>query len=68
MVSFFNWWLYINEITIAYFIGNTLGIIFSEKYGHYVHLSPKKLENISVWFNKYREKLLIFVLLSWEKA
>ena len=46
-------------ITIAYFIGNTLGITFFEKYGHYFHLSPKKLENISAWFNKYGEKLLI---------
>lgn len=46
-------------ITLSYFIGRILGATFFEKYGHYVHLDKKTLDKVSVWFEKYGNKLLI---------
>lgn len=46
-------------ITLSYFIGNTLGVGFFHKHGHYVHMDEKRLDKISTWFEKYGNKLLI---------
>lgn len=46
-------------ITLSYFIGKVLGINFFEKHGHYIHMDKKRLDNISRWFEKYGNKLLI---------
>lgn len=46
-------------ITLSYFIGKVLGIAFFEKHGHYIHMDKNRLDNISAWFEKYGNKLLI---------
>ena len=46
-------------VTLSYFIGRILGTPFFEKYGHYVHMDKKNLDKVSVWFEKYGNKLLI---------
>ena len=46
-------------ITLSYFIGKILGVSFFEKYGHYIHMDKNKLDKISIWFEKYGNKLLI---------
>lgn len=49
----------ITGITISYFIGRILEIKFFEKYGKYVHLAPKRLDEIADWFEKYGKVLLV---------
>jgi membrane protein DedA with SNARE-associated domain len=46
-------------ITLSYFIGKILGRAFFEKYGHYIHMDKNRLEKVSMWFEKYGNKLLI---------
>ncbi|WP_285395291.1 VTT domain-containing protein [Lysinibacillus sp. fls2-241-R2A-57] len=46
-------------MTISYWIGYKLGKPFFGKYGYRVHLGPKRLENTSLWFSKYGNKLLV---------
>lgn len=46
-------------VTISYLIGKTLGIGFFKKYGKYVHLTPKRLDKASKWFDSYGNKLLV---------
>ncbi|MBZ9637624.1 DedA family protein [Clostridium sp. FP1] len=46
-------------VTLSYFIGGILGTPFFEKYGHYVHMDKKNLDKVSVWFEKYGNKLLV---------
>ncbi|NMM64891.1 phosphatase PAP2 family protein [Clostridium sp. P21] len=46
-------------ITISYFVGSKLGVTFFKRYGHYIHLGPDKLDNTSVWFNKYGNRLIL---------
>lgn len=46
-------------VTISYFIGSVLGITFFKRYGQYIHLGPEKLDKISIWFNKYGNRLLV---------
>jgi len=46
-------------ITLSYFIGKILGVSFFEKYGHYIHMDKNRLDKISMWFEKYGNKLLI---------
>lgn len=46
-------------VTLSYFIGRILGTPFFEKYGHYVHMDKKNLDKVSVWFEKYGNKLLV---------
>jgi len=48
-------------MVVNYWIGKKLGYGFFLKYGHYVHLKPKTLENMSNWFKKYGNKLLIII-------
>ena len=62
-----NWFLTVffaaigalSGITISYFAGTKLGSGFFKKYGSYIHLGPERLEKTSLWFNNYRNKLLI---------
>lgn len=46
-------------ITISYHIGKVLEVDFFEKHGHYVHMDKKRLDKISLWFERYGNKLLI---------
>lgn len=46
-------------ITISYVIGRLLEKNFFFKYGHYFHLPPERLMKVSIWFDKYGNKLLI---------
>jgi membrane protein DedA with SNARE-associated domain len=46
-------------ITAAYWIGFKLGKPFFEKYGSRFHMGPEKLAQVSDWFDKYGNKLLI---------
>ena len=46
-------------ITLSYFIGKILGVSFFEKHGHYIHMDKNRLDKISIWFEKYGNKLLI---------
>ena len=46
-------------ITISYFVGKILGVSFFEKHGHYIHMDKNRLNKISIWFEKYGNKLLI---------
>lgn len=45
-------------ITLSYFVGRALGVSFFEKYGHYIHMDKKRLDKISIWFERYDNKLL----------
>lgn len=46
-------------ITFSYLIGKTLKLSFIEKHGHLIHMDKNKLDNISKWFERYGNKLLI---------
>ncbi len=46
-------------ITLSYFIGKILGRTFFEKYGHYIHIDKNRLDKISIWSERYGNKLLI---------
>ena len=46
-------------ITLSYFIGKILGRSFFEKHGHYIHMDKNRLDKISIWFEKYGNKLLV---------
>ncbi|MBW7456039.1 DedA family protein [Paenibacillus sepulcri] len=45
--------------TVTYFVGRKLGIPFFEKYGKYFFLTPPRLTKITIWFDKYGNKLLL---------
>ena len=45
-------------ITLSYGIGYRLGKPFLMKYGARFHFGEEKLERMSVWFDKYGDKLL----------
>lgn len=49
----------ISGLTVAYFIGDTLGVSFLKRYGKYFGIKEKKIERVSGWFDKYGTKLLI---------
>jgi membrane protein DedA with SNARE-associated domain len=46
-------------ITISYYLGYKLGKPFVYKYGHYVYLSPKRLDLVSGWFGTYGYIVLV---------
>lgn len=46
-------------MTISYWIGFRLGVPFFEKYGSRIHFGPEKLQNVSRWFTRYGNKLLL---------
>jgi len=45
-------------ITASYFIGYRLGEPFFEKHGAKFHLGPEQMDRVSVWFDRYGNKLL----------
>ncbi|CAG7614073.1 hypothetical protein PAECIP111802_00041 [Paenibacillus allorhizosphaerae] len=47
-------------VTGAYWIGNRLGHPFFEKYGSRIHMGPDRLNQVSEWFAKFGNKLLVF--------
>ncbi|MDO7907474.1 VTT domain-containing protein [Paenibacillus sp. JX-17] len=47
-------------VTSSYWIGLRLGKPFVSKYGSRVHLGEEQLARMSVWFEKYGDKLLFF--------
>ncbi|WP_219837013.1 VTT domain-containing protein [Paenibacillus sp. R14(2021)] len=49
------------SISLSYWIGYRLGKPFIVKYGHRIHLGEEQLSRITVWFEKYGEKLLFIV-------
>ncbi len=64
----FNFWLAILAGTLGNFTGATIlynlgkygGYPVVEKYGKWIHISPKEIERAEGWFNKYGE-ITIFV-------
>ena len=40
-------------ITLNYLIGRTLGLPLLEKYGKYLHITPKRLAQAHQWFEKF---------------
>lgn len=46
-------------MTMSYWLGYRLGTPFFEKYGTRIHLGPDKLDQVSHWFQKYGNKVLI---------
>ena len=49
----------ISGITVAYLIGDTVGVSFLKRYGKYFGVKEKKLEKVSNWFDRYGAKLLL---------
>ena len=45
--------------TATYFIGQKMGIPFFAKYGKFIFLHPGRIEKITVWFEKYGDKILL---------
>ncbi|MFC5648226.1 DedA family protein [Paenibacillus solisilvae] len=45
--------------TVTYFIGYKLGTPFFAKYGKFILLSPARMNKITVWFEKYGDKILL---------
>lgn len=45
--------------SFSYWVGYRLGTPFIRKFGHYIHMGPKKLEKLSVWYKKYGKVLLV---------
>ncbi|MBV9301886.1 MAG: DedA family protein [Acidobacteriaceae bacterium] len=45
-------------ISISYFIGKTFGHSFVERYGRYIHLSPKRVNDVNRWFHQVGHWLL----------
>lgn len=50
----------ISGATISYWIGRKLGVPFFQKYGHFIHMGPEKMEKTSKWYGKYGKVLLLF--------
>lgn len=46
-------------ITVSYFIGSRLGYPFFKRYGHYVHITPQRLQSAEVWYEKYGSNLVL---------
>ncbi|WP_435170254.1 VTT domain-containing protein [Paenibacillus glycanilyticus] len=45
-------------ITLSYWIGYWLGKPFITKYGHRFHMGEEQMERLTIWFEKYGDKLL----------
>lgn len=46
-------------ITIAYWIGFSLGAPFFQRYGHHFHMGPERMEKTSEWFAGHGNKVLV---------
>ncbi len=40
-------------MTVNYVLGRTLGIMVIRKYGHYIHLTPGKMDQVHHWFDRF---------------
>jgi membrane protein DedA with SNARE-associated domain len=38
-------------VTVNYVVGRTLGLAIIRKYGHYIRLTPEKMDKAGVWFD-----------------
>lgn len=47
-------------ITFSYLVGYKLGAPFFNRYGKHVHIGPEGLEKMSVWFQRYGNRMLLF--------
>ncbi|MCC3373627.1 VTT domain-containing protein [Cohnella sp. REN36] len=45
-------------VTLSYWIGYRLGRPFIARYGHRVHLTEERVNKLTLWFEKYGDKLL----------
>jgi len=45
-------------VTLSYWIGYRLGRPFIARYGHHVHLTEERVDKLTLWFEKYGDKLL----------
>ncbi|MFD2331716.1 bifunctional DedA family/phosphatase PAP2 family protein [Cohnella sp. GCM10020058] len=45
-------------VTLSYWIGYRLGRPFIVRYGHRVHLTEARIDKLTLWFEKYGDKLL----------
>ncbi|WP_068620289.1 bifunctional DedA family/phosphatase PAP2 family protein [Paenibacillus tuaregi] len=45
-------------ITLSYWVGYRLGQPFITKYGHRIHMSEEQLARMTLWFEKFGNKLL----------
>ncbi|MCP1306242.1 DedA family protein [Paenibacillus tyrfis] len=53
---------YLGAITgtlVTYMLGRRLGTPFFEKYGKYFFLKPERLRQLTEWFGKYGDKLIL---------
>ena len=39
-------------ITVSYWLGRTLGIVFVRKYGHWFHITEEKTGRVLAWFDR----------------
>lgn len=46
-------------MAITYWIGLKMGIPFFERYGRRIHIGPERINQISEWFNRYGNKIII---------
>ncbi len=46
-------------MAIAYWIGSKMGMTFFLRYGRRIHIGPERIQQISEWFKRYGNKLLI---------
>jgi membrane protein DedA with SNARE-associated domain len=47
-------------ISLSYFIGRTGGSVLVARYGKYVHLTPKRIARVHLWFQRTGEWVLTF--------
>jgi membrane protein DedA with SNARE-associated domain len=47
-------------ITISYFLGQKLGLALLHRYGKYVHVTPKKIDQVHAWFHRVGRWTLTF--------
>ena len=45
-------------ITLSYWIGRTVGYPVVERYGRFLHVTPRDLERVHAWFNRVGDWLL----------
>lgn len=45
--------------TITYFLGQKLGTPVLTKYGKYLFMTPKRIDKMTTWFEKYGSKILL---------
>jgi membrane protein DedA with SNARE-associated domain len=46
-------------MTVNYVVGGTLGFMVIRKHGHYVHLTPGKMDQVRNWFDRFGKWTLL---------